>query len=644
MKPLYRNLLNILIACATFGQVVHSEPQVERRQVGNLIYEDVPEPSQELIDRMQQYLNVRRASFQDWGPDGNGVYLSTRFGNTSQLHYVANPLHYREQKTFFEEPIRSVSANPSNGNLLILKDIGGNEAYQIYNFNPKTAKTTLLTDGVNRCGFPKWDKQGNKFLYSSTKRNGTDWDLILRRPDGSERVYPMEGHWSTQDISENGRYALALKYISITDSRLFIVDLFSGGMTAVSNHSDVSVGTAKFGKDENTVYLTTDKAGEFTQLFRWHRSGDSYELQALTADIPWNITSFDISHDYKTIAFAANANGLADIGFYNLQTGGISRPESLPVGELSSGLHFAPKSHKLGFSMTGPKVPGDVFVIDEHHNISQWTRSETGGLSSDNFIDPELIHFESFDGRKIPAFVYEPKKAGPHPVVIYIHGGPESQYTPYFSSTLQYLASELNIAVIAPNVRGSDGYGKTYLKLDNGFKREDSVKDIGALLDWINANPKFRSDKVAVYGGSYGGYMVLASLVHYSDRLAGGIDVVGISNFVTFLNNTKDYRRDLRRVEYGDERDPAMNAHLQAISPTNNVEKIQAPLFVVQGKNDPRVPESEATQIVEKVRENGKKVWYLLALDEGHGFRKKVNRDAYTYAVMMFFEQYLLDQ
>ena len=264
-----------------------------------------------------------------------------------------------------------------------------------------------------------------------------------------------------------------------------------------------------------------------------------------------------------------------------------------------------------------------------------------GGLDTSEFVEPKLIHYPSFDSRKIPAFIYANKTEEPQPVIIYIHGGPEGQSRPRFSSTFQLWIKNLNVAVITPNVRGSEGYGKEYLSLDNGFNRENSVKDIGALLDWIETQPSLDSERVAVYGGSYGGYMVLASAVHYSDRLKAAVDIVGISNFVTFLKNTKDYRRDLRRVEYGDERDPEMEKFLQSISPNNNVDKIKVPLFVVQGENDPRVPVTEAEQIVAALRENGKKVWYMNALNEGHGYRKKENRDIYQQAVVLFLREHL---
>ena len=280
----------------------------------------------------------------------------------------------------------------------------------------------------------------------------------------------------------------------------------------------------------------------------------------------------------------------------------------------------------------------------------RWTSSEVGGLNTSTFVTPELIEYETFDlvdgkPRKIPAFYFKPEKSnGPMPVLISIHGGPESQYRPFFRSTLQYYLNELGIAVLAPNVRGSNGYGKTYLQLDNGGKREDTVKDIGKLLDWIAQQPELDSGRVGVMGGSYGGYMVLAAMIQFNDRLRAGIDVVGISNFVTFLENTKAYRRDLRRAEYGDERDPEMRAFLNKISPTTNAHKIARPMFIAQGLNDPRVPASESEQMVKVIRENGGAVWYMLAKDEGHGFRKKTNRNFYSNVVALFLQTFLLPE
>jgi dipeptidyl aminopeptidase/acylaminoacyl peptidase len=276
--------------------------------------------------------------------------------------------------------------------------------------------------------------------------------------------------------------------------------------------------------------------------------------------------------------------------------------------------------------------------------FERWTESEIGPIDGSRLVAPTLVRYPTFDQvagrpRQIPAWLYKPAGAGPHPVLVSIHGGPEGQSKPSFSINIQQWAAELGYAVIQPNVRGSTGYGKTYVALDNGMKREDSVKDIGALLDWIATQPDLDAKRIVLIGGSYGGYMVLASMTHYNDRLRGAVDIVGISNFVTFLESTAEYRRDLRRPEYGDERDPKMREFLQQISPLNNAGRITKPMLVVQGQNDPRVPVTESEQLVAQIRANGGEVWYLVGLNEGHGFAKRDNIDYYQWAVAMFLEK-----
>jgi dipeptidyl aminopeptidase/acylaminoacyl peptidase len=369
-------------------------------------------------------------------------------------------------------------------------------------------------------------------------------------------------------------------------------------------------------------------------------------VTVISNDIPWDVDGFAISDDGNRAAFVVNENGYSSVYLLNPKSLKSRKVKAMPIGTIG-GLQFSKDNKNLGLTLNTFQSPSDTYLLKlnrsplGHGKLIRWTFSEVGGLDTSKFVEPELIDYESFDGRKIPAFVYAKKSDKPQPVIISIHGGPEGQSRPRFSSTYQLWASSLNAAVITPNVRGSDGYGKEYLSLDNGYKREDSVKDIGALLDWIETQPHLDSERVAVYGGSYGGYMVLASAVHYSDRLKAAIDVVGISNFVTFLKNTKGYRRDLRRVEYGDERDPDMEAFLQRISPNNNVDRINVPMFVVQGENDPRVPVTEAEQVVQSLRDNGKMVWYMNALNEGHGYRKKENRDIYQQAVIVFLKENL---
>jgi dipeptidyl aminopeptidase/acylaminoacyl peptidase len=333
--------------------------------------------------------------------------------------------------------------------------------------------------------------------------------------------------------------------------------------------------------------------------------------------------------------------------------GGLDEVYGLPDGVISR-LVFRPRSHEIAFAVSNAQSIGDVYSREisrfkptpETPTI-RWTTSETGGLDLQSFPAPELIEFKSFDGRKIPAFLYTPsiqRFPGPRPVLIDIHGGPEAQFRPRFLGGLNYLLAELGIAIVFPNVRGSSGYGKTYLKLDNGMKRDDSVKDIGALLDWIAGSSGLDKNRVAVIGGSYGGYMSLAVQTNYNDRIKAGIDIVGISNFVTFLKNTQGYRRDLRRAEYGDERDEAMRAYLERVSPLAQAQKIHTPILVVQGQNDPRVPISEAEQMVAALKKNGTPLWYIVGTNEGHGFAKKPNQDYLQAVEVMFLRRFLLEE
>ncbi|MEJ7640367.1 MAG: prolyl oligopeptidase family serine peptidase [Singulisphaera sp.] len=356
---------------------------------------------------------------------------------------------------------------------------------------------------------------------------------------------------------------------------------------------------------------------------------------------------FDLSDDGTTIILVANEDGVSRLHVLDAASGRERPAPRLPAGQVM-GLEFRRGTLEFGFGLTSARSPLDVYSCDlASGKVERWTRSETGGLAPEAFAEPTPIRYSSFDGREIPAFVYRPdakKFPGPRPVLIDIHGGPEGQFRPAFLGRKNYLIDELGIALVLPNVRGSSGYGKGYLKLDNGQLREDAVKDIGALLDRVAKLPDLDASRVGVVGGSYGGFMSLASLTHYSDRLKAGIDIVGISNIVTILENTQAYRRDLRRAEYGDERIPEMRSFLEKVSPLSSVEKIKVPLLVIQGKNDPRVPASESDQMVAAVRKGGGPVWYVVGKDEGHGFAKKANQDYAQYAEILFLKRHLLGE
>ncbi len=640
-----------LSLCAVVS--VHAEVIKTTANNGNLVMENVPSIPTTLVDALNRYQNVRSAPFRAFTQDGNSILVSTRFGEVSQLHRVDMAGGARHQLTFFDEPIGNVARQPHSDLVSFTMDAGGNEYAQIFTLDPATGNTIMLTDGESRNGAVNWNNDGSAIAYQSTKRNGKSNDIWMMDPNNpSQSTMILESKdgswWGPSDWSNDNSQLLAQQYVSASDSRIYLVDIKTKKKQLLAGNVEkptVNYGL-NFDADNKGMFFITNEFSEFEQLAYKSFSGGKVSL--ITKAINWNVSEFVLSHDGKRAAFSVNEGGLNTLYLLDTKSFDYEKVSGLPVGLLGS-LEFSDDDTKLGLTLNTAQSPSDSFVLalskqaTKHGDLSRWTYSEVGGLDTSKFSIPELVEFPTFDDRNIPAFVYKPENKAKKklPVIISIHGGPEGQFQPAFRSTYQLWMDKLGAAVIAPNVRGSAGYGKEYINLDNGFKREDSVKDIGALLDWIKTQPDLDENRVAVFGGSYGGYMVLASAVHYSDRLKAAVDIVGISNFVTFLENTKAYRRDLRRVEYGDERDPKMRAHLEKISPSNNVEKINVPMFVVQGENDPRVPVTEAEQIVKELRAKGKPVWYMNALNEGHGYRKKENRDIYTQAVVLFFKEHL---
>ena len=623
------------------------------REIGELVLDGIPEIPSRIVEKTRQYQNVRPAAFSAWAPDGHGLYVLTRFAESAQVHHVAGPMAMRRQITFFDEPVGSASFGKDAGWFLMTRDSGGNEASQIYRFDLANGEATLLTDGESQNGSPLWSNARDHVAWRSTARNKKDHDIWVMdplHPEGKRIALQVEGYFAPMDWSPDDRTLLVQQYASANESYLWTVDLATGNRTPVANHAKVkgetiAHGNAIFDAAGEGVYYVSDEGSEFLQL-RWVKLG-SRKSEVVAPGIPWDVAIQAVADDRSKLAFTVNADGTDQLRLLDMKTRAI-REIPLELGILE-GAGFSRDGRSLAINFATTAAPEDVHVVDVATGaLTSWTKAEVGGLDIGTFVKSTLIHYPTFDqgakgkAREIPAFLYKPRGKGPFPVIIRIHGGPESQARAWFSYTSQYEVNELGCAVIYPNVRGSAGYGKTFLKLDNGFKREDSVKDIGALLDWIATQPDLDASRVAVTGGSYGGYMVLACLTHYSDRLRAGIDEVGISNFVTFLENTSEYRRDLRRVEYGDERDPKMRAHLEKISPTTNASKIRAALLVVQGANDPRVPASEAEQIVKIVREQGNAAWFLLAKDEGHGFAKKSNADWDMWTGQLFWEEHLL--
>jgi dipeptidyl aminopeptidase/acylaminoacyl peptidase len=643
--------LAVLAAAANFNLFAQDATPVDPHRPAAIETTGVPAVPDALLKQLERYENVRGAAFAGWSPEGKGMLIRTRFANSPQLHRVYEPGGRREQITFFEEPVSGgFIPRAKDGSLLLSMSTGGNEYYQVYWYDVANYRTQLLTDGKSRYSIGPANRDGSRVILSSNERNGRDTDLYVanpREPGARELILPTEGeYWYAADWSHDDKTLLIGRYVSANESHFALLDVKSREKTdlPLPNDEPAAISALAFSPDAKHIYIATDSGAEFRRLAVFDIATKKY--QWLTADLEGDVTELDVDDTTGSVAAVISEDGASRLFLFSGDSPAqLERREiKLPLGIISS-LAFSPDGQRLGFTFARPDAPVDALSIAvAGGELTQWSYSELGGLDPRGFVVPERIRFSSFDGREIPAYYYRPKSASkeqPAAVLIVIHGGPESQFQPYFSGALQFYVNELGLAVIAPNVRGSSGYGKTYLKLDNAERREDSVKDIGALLDWIAKQPELDSRRVAVSGGSYGGYMTLASLVHYGERLQAGIDNVGIANFITFLEQTAPYRQDLRRVEYGDERDPKMRKKLIEISPLTRAAEIKSALLVIHGKNDPRVPFGEAQQIADKVRAAGRPVWTVYAENEGHGFGKKDNADYARAVQVMFLSDFL---
>jgi dipeptidyl aminopeptidase/acylaminoacyl peptidase len=657
-------LIALLLApVATFAADAPAKPPLT--PTDNLVIDGIPPIPGDLPEQVGRYTESRAASVQDWHPTRAEMLITTRFGDTNQIHQIIQPGGARTQLTFFPDRIEGGSFEPTKGEYFIFtKGAGGAEFFQNYRYDLATGAITLLTDGKSRNSGPTWSNKGDRIVYTSTRRNGADSDLYVQSPTDPKSDHLLAevkgGGWDAADWSPDDKQLVVLEEISINETYLWIFDAQTGQKKELTPRpaegaEKVAYFSAKFSKDGKGIFVTTDRDSEFRRLAYIDLGSGKHSY--LIPDSRFDVDGWDLSPDGKQIAYTLNENGvstlhLVDVSVKNdtASAGAKKEPKFDPplpaVDIFGLRFHRDPKQGLLAFNVAGARSPSDVYSWATGKNtVTRWTTSETGGIPAKQFVEPELVKWKSFDGKEITGFLYKPdpaKFSGKRPVIINIHGGPESQYRPGFLGRNNYYINELGCALIFPNVRGSDGYGKTFLKLDNGFKREDSYKDISALLDWIPSRPELDAGKIMVTGGSYGGFMTLQVAWNYADRIRCALDVVGISNLATFLKNTESYRRDLRRVEYGDERDPKMAEFLEKIAALNNAQKIKKPLFVVQGANDPRVPKTEAEQIVATLKKQNTPVWFLMAKDEGHGFAKKKNADFQFYSTVQFMREFLL--
>ncbi len=612
-----------------------------------IVADGIPPVPQALADETRPYMESRSAGFAGWNPLTRAALVSTRFGNTAQLHEVAAPLGMRRQVSFEADAIAGASYAPKRGDVLVVqKDVGGSEFWQLYTL--KDGRLTLLTDGKSRNSINAWSHDGHLLGYSSTRRNGTDNDLYVmdpRNPKSNRLVAQVKGGgWAISDFAPDAKTAVVAEYLSVNKSNLYLMTLATGHMVPIGDQTrPIAYGEAKFAPD-GTLWATSDEGSDFQRLGTIDvKTG---RFTAVAPEPKWDVDAFDIADDGRTIAYVVNEAGIDRLKLLDVASRRV-RAVPLPAGGIG-GVRFAPWG-ALGFTLTSAKAPADTYSLDPATlKVTRWTQSETGGLDASRNVEPEFVEVKSFDGEPVSGFLYRPdpkRWPGKRPLLFNIHGGPEGQSTPGFLGRTNYLINELGIAVFYPNVRGSTGFGKRFVALDNGpFRREDSVKDIGAFLDRLEKDPRIDPKRIAETGGSYGGYMCYAVAIRYGDRFKAANCIVAISNFVTFLENTQSYRRDLRRVEYGDERVPAQRTQLTAISPLTRARELKIPLMVVTGGNDPRVPASEANQMVAAVRANTVPAWHLLAKDEGHGFAKKENQDYQFWTSLLFWRANLLGE
>ena len=635
----------------------------------NLHIEGIPPIPKVLADSVARYADFRGHRFIAWHPKKQEMIVAHRAAgsSTNQLFWVKSAMGELTPITNHADPISGATIEPTEGKYIVFEaSKGGSEAFQMFRQDVDGQPAAQITDSNFRHSRAAWrrinDKPTGELLFSSVpldrnlsaeqKTNiATTYRLIdPKQPDKSRVVAELPGTgWFGGSFDRAGNQILLTRYVSANESEVWIHSLDTGQRERVlpaSNGAKSTYFAGRFSRDGKGIFVVSDRDGEFRELMFYDLKAKT--VKSLTRGLPYDVE--DASEDdegdddgSRIIYTRLNVKGKNELRAYDSATFKEVAIKGVPDGTIGS-VSTRRGSAEIVLNVVSARSPGDVYALNPMTGARvPWTKAASP-MDMSNFKSQDIITWKSFDGREISGLINRaPSRfTGKRPVVINIHGGPEAQAKIGFSGRWNYFVDELGITVIAPNVRGSSGFGKTFLDLDNGYKREDSVKDIGALLDWVATQPDLDASRVLVTGGSYGGYMSLAVSTNYPDRIAGAIDVVGISHFVTFLETTESYRRDLRRVEYGDERDPKMREFLNSISPLTNAHKIKKPLLVVQGKNDPRVPYTEAEQIVAKARANGSTVWYLRAENEGHGFARRENADYYFYSMVRFMQDTIL--
>lgn len=617
----------------------------------NVIAEGIPKIPALLQLIVYRYRAFYSSSLLGWDPTKRAVVISKYQLSSLQAARVTAPGESPAFLTRFPEGLRYIFYHPGGKYFIYKKDVNGNEVFQIYRYDIDTHTSTLLTDGQSRNYYPIWSNSGQWLMYSSTRRNGKDMDVYVVNPldpKSDHLVTKLDGtDWAAFDWSPDDRKVILSNYKSADETYLWLVDVATGEKTLLTPRAGKEKnsygGNAEFSRDGKGVYFSTNRDSEFRRLAYLDLRTKKHEY--LTNHIDWDVEEIQLSPDRKLLAFVVNEDGKGRLRMIDTETG-KERPLPEPAIGLVSQLFWHSNGRELGFVFTSWRNPGEVYSLDiPTGKIERWTKGFQG-INTDSFSEPQQIKWKSFDGRMISGYLVRPseKFTGKRPVIIDLHGGhgpPFAQFRPGFRGEDNYYINELGIALIYPNFRGSSGYGKDFMKLDNGYGREGATKDIGALLDWIKTQPYLDPEKVLVQGSSYGGYLALSAAVNYNDRISAALSYLGPTNLILQLENDR-LPPDEMREEYGDERDPKMREFLEKIAPLNNCDKIKKPVFIIQGKNDSRVPYKAADQMVAALKKHGAPVWYLLAVDEGHGFASPWTYEYMFLAKVVFAQNHLL--
>ncbi len=588
----------------------------------------------------ERYLNIRTAAYPAFSPDGERVAFLMDVTGTYQVWQVPVGGGWPEQLTFYDERVMSVDYSPTHDHMVFAMDAGGNERTQLYLLSGDGHSIEPLVydpDVIHSWG--GWSPDGKRFAFSANRRSFANFDVYVQAlgSDEAELVFEGEGFTFVRGFSPDGTKLLAYKMKSSKDSDIYMIDLESGEATHITPHEgNASHDSPAWGPDG--VYFVSDLGRDRLAVERV--DAETLAREVIEEDAEWEIEAVAFSANQRWRFTLLNEGGCGRLRATDLQTGTTIAPEGLPEGFPNLYVSSYPThADTLALTFTGPRHNANVWLWNLAENRSvQLTQASLAGIPQKSFKAPERVSFESFDGETIHGWLTLPEGVENPPVIFDVHGGPEGQRVATFNPLVQYYVSA-GYAVFEPNVRGSSGYGKRYMNLDDVRKRMDSVADLKACVDYLRGRGGVDVDRIAITGGSYGGFMVLGAITSYPDLWAAAVDIVGIANFVTFLENTGDYRRSHREAEYGSlahDRD-----FLESISPIHKVDQITAPLFVIHGANDPRVPVGEARQIAEALESRGVPVELLIYEDEGHGLSKRKNRlDAYP-KVVAFLDKHL---